>query len=143
VKKKDDSSDVDSPNTRVMFNVVAAIRIIETTWSFNDKELYGENESFLDVVVGYFYHEKSRCLLLRQRINLIDIVTGNVTNICCGVLSYKLNNVSAAAPGERLSLPGAQYYVRNKLADSYKEGRVLFFLISESIITFSMLTGGP
>ncbi|CAF1468544.1 unnamed protein product, partial [Didymodactylos carnosus] len=36
LKKKDDPSDVDSPNTRVMFNVVNAIRIIETTcrWLF-------------------------------------------------------------------------------------------------------------
>jgi len=71
--------------------------------------------------------------------NLIDSVTDNVTNICCGVLCYKLNNISTTAPRERLLLPDAQYYVRNKLAESYKEGIVLVFLISGSIITFSML----
>jgi hypothetical protein len=88
---------------------------------FNDKVLYGKNESFLDVVVGYFHHEKSRCLLLRQRMNLIDTVTDNVTNICCGVLCYKLNNISTTVLRERLLLPDAQYYVRNKLAESYKK----------------------
>jgi hypothetical protein len=77
---------------------------------FNDKVLYGKNESFLDVVVGYFHHEKSRCLLLRQRMN-----------ICCGVLCYKLNNISTTVLRERLLLPDAQYYVRNKLAESYKK----------------------
>ncbi|CAF3190720.1 unnamed protein product [Rotaria sp. Silwood2] len=136
LKKKDDPSDADSPNTRVMFNVINAIKIIETTWSFNDKELYGENESFLDVVVGYFHHEKSRCLLLRQCMNLTDTVTANVTNICYGVLCYKLNNISITAPRERLLLPDAQYYVRNILAESYKEVPKDFTFINECTSRF-------
>ncbi|CAF1414484.1 unnamed protein product, partial [Didymodactylos carnosus] len=68
--------------------------------------------------------------------NLIDTVTDNVTNICCGVLCYKLNNISTTAPHESLLLPDAQYYVRNKLAESYKEVPKDFTFINKCISRF-------
>jgi hypothetical protein len=117
----------DSPTTSLMNDLITSIKLIHIEWSIpEDKEKYGKNEPFIDIVIAR-HHQDNFYLLLRQCINLVDNSTGAKKTICCGVLSYNLNNIRINSRQNQMILTVAQCFLRNKLSDDFKQGTFLFF----------------
>jgi hypothetical protein len=130
LKQKKDSSD--SPNTCSMFDFVNAIKIMEMTWSIEEDNRYEKNEPFIDIAIARHPEDDGQYFFVRQCVILVNNITSEKKSICCGVLSYKLNNVGTNTDENQFSLTGAQFHVPPKLAEKFKAGTILFFSISIS-----------
>jgi hypothetical protein len=123
-KEKKDPSD--SPNTCLMFDFVNAIKIVEMTWSIKEDKRYEKNEPFIDIAIAHHPEDGDQYFFVRQCANLVNNVTGEKKRICCGILSYNLNNIGINTRQDQFSLNGAQFYVPTKLAETFQSGTVFF-----------------
>ncbi|CAF2103952.1 unnamed protein product [Rotaria magnacalcarata] len=100
--------------------------MFEVTWSLEHKDKSDENELFVDVAVAHHHQQDGFYLFLRQCINMTDTANDEKKTICCGYLSYKLNNINAQ---NQQALAGAEFYVPINLAHSFRKGKIFSRLV--------------
>ncbi len=61
-------------------------------------------------------------VIVRQYINLVHSDTKTKIPVCCGTMSYKLNLSKSYVCNKQRPLTGGEFYVKNTLVESYKEG---------------------
>ncbi|CAF2180324.1 unnamed protein product [Rotaria magnacalcarata] len=120
----------------VMFDLgdlVKSVEMFEVTWSLEHKDKSDKNEPFIDVAVAHHHQQDGFYLFLRQCINMTDTANDENKTICCGYLSYKLNNINAQ---KEQALAGAEFYVPNNLAHSFRKAEKDFVIINNTIAKF-------
>jgi hypothetical protein len=71
--EKQDSSD--PLHFRLMHDICKCLKIINVSWSIGQKEVYGGNDSFIDVLIAREEQNNSYDLFIRQGVNLFNKVT--------------------------------------------------------------------
>ncbi len=102
-----------NPLNYLLLQLYRAMKVLNVSWSTEEKDEYYLNEQFIDVLIA---HEESGSFLffIRQYVHLVDKITKKKTAICCGYLRYKLfDDNDTNVQQDNLSLAGTESYVDN------------------------------
>lgn len=134
---EEDDDESDPPDTRLVPELIKAIKVLQITWSVSG------NQSYIDVAIAKHHQDDDVYFFLRQCVDLIDGDTGSKQKICCGVLIDKLNNMDDTTRKNALLTTNSQYYIPNDLAKRFTGIVSLVFLIgtfsNTSIIFYLIL----
>jgi hypothetical protein len=122
-----DAKDPSDPlDLHLIHDLLSSLKLMEITWSLEQRTKYGKNSAGIDVVIARHYQKDGYYFFLRQCVKLVDSITGNDQRVCCGVLCYQLGNSATQGQQNQILLTGAEYYVPNNLVENFKTGTVLF-----------------
>jgi hypothetical protein len=118
-----------------MHDICECLKIINLSWSIGNKEVYGGNDPFIDVLIAREEQNNSYHLFIRQGVNLLNKVTQQKTQVYCGYFSYRLYNDNytddnytddnyTGVQQNNLLLADAEFYMNNDLAEPYRPGKI-------------------
>jgi hypothetical protein len=106
----------------LLHDLLSGLKLMDITWSLEQTTEYGKNSAGIDVAIARDNQQNDYHLFVRQCIKIIDNVTGEAKQVCCGGFRYNLRNSNTMT--HTFLLPDAKFYTADNLLERFKPGKI-------------------